>query len=259
MNTVAIIIPTYKNRLNNDEFFSLHRCQKVLNNYPIIFVAPNGLQADYMQNYYTIYFQERYFQNLKGYNSLMLSDEFYKTFDNYKFILIYQLDAFVFKDELEYWCNQDLDYIGAAWVFKNSFIIDEYIKNFKAKNYLKKLAGKQNYNQDLKLGLLTHKKVGNGGFSLRKVSKFVQITEIYKDWIAKIIQNNIPEDVFWGILLNLYQPNLIKVGCYRQAIKFAFEMHPSYAYKLNHYKLPFGCHDFIDWEPNFWKEIMSYI
>jgi hypothetical protein len=46
----------------------------------------------------------------------MLSIDFYKRFRDYKFILIYQLDAYVFRDELEYWCEQDYDFIGAPLI-----------------------------------------------------------------------------------------------------------------------------------------------
>ena len=36
-------------------------------------------------------------------------------------MLIYQLDAFVFQDDLAYWCQQNYDYIGAPWLRDRDF------------------------------------------------------------------------------------------------------------------------------------------
>ena len=42
-----------------------------------------------------------------------------------------------------------------------------------------------------------------------------------------------------------------------QAIKFSFEVMPSYLYKLNNNVLPFGCHAFEKYESDFWKIIFN--
>ena len=57
--------------------------------------------------------------DLKVIINLMLSPFFYESFLDFKYVLIHQLDVFIFKDELNYWCNQNYDYIGAPW-FKDS-------------------------------------------------------------------------------------------------------------------------------------------
>lgn len=90
------------------------------------------------------YFNEQYFDSVKSYNELMLSVDFYRSFREYQYMLIYQLDAFVFEDQLEYWCNKGYDYIGAPWIKAN--------KKF-------------------------HPTCGNGGFSLRKIDSFIQLLE----------------------------------------------------------------------------------
>lgn len=43
----------------------------------------------------------------------MLSAEFYDRFAAYEYVLIYQLDAFVFADRLAEFCQMGYDYIGA--------------------------------------------------------------------------------------------------------------------------------------------------
>lgn len=253
----VIVIPVYKNELNENERFSLERCKKILYQYPIVFVAPETSNFNYTQNYEIIKFPDHYFHDIVGYNSLMLSSEFYQKFQMYDYMLLYQLDAFVFSDQLLYWCNQDLDYIGAAWVgqkrgFRSGI---KYAKQ--VKEYINSLKNQQNYDKNLRLDFLAFKNVGNGGFSLRKIATFLSLTQKYKDWTIKIIENNIPEDTFWGVLVNLYQPKTLKIASYKQGIKFAFEMNPSRTYKLNWWRLPFGCHDFEDWEPEFWQNIFK--
>lgn len=88
--------------------------QKVLQHYPIIFVAPDSLHADYFTSEDQIErFDDAYFKSPKTYNKLLINPLFYERFVAYEFMLIHQLDAYVFKDELEKWCNKGYDYIGA--------------------------------------------------------------------------------------------------------------------------------------------------
>ena len=255
-NKAIVVIPVYKLWLSESEIISLNRCYKILSNYDIVFVAPLSLTAEYLENKTTFRFDDFYFQNIKGYNTLMLSSLFYEAFSKYEYMLVYQLDAFVFSDKLLYWCNKNLDYIGASWVAKKRGFRNGIRQNISVQKYLKTLKNKQNFECDLQLDLLSFKRVGNGGFSLRKIDAFIKITKKYSHWIQKIIENEIPEDTFWGVLLNLYQANLITVGTYRQGISFAFEMNPARAYRLNWNCLPFGCHDFEDWDKQFWKRFI---
>ena len=71
----------------------------------------------YEKNFYLVAlaFNDTYFESIYGYNQLMLNVEFYEAFSK-KYILIYQTDAFIFKDDLNYWCEKDYDYIGAPWI-----------------------------------------------------------------------------------------------------------------------------------------------
>ena len=68
--------------------------------------------------------------------------DFYNGFRKYKFMLVHQLDAYVFKDDLLYWTKQGYDYIGAPW-----------------------FEGMDNAGTNASL----LPEIGNGGFSLRKI------------------------------------------------------------------------------------------
>jgi len=257
----CVVIPIYKKELNKYEILSLNQCCNILKKHLIIFVTHKDLDCKLYNNicqnhnisYKYEYFSKKYFKNIYGYNALMLSKSFYKRFLDYLYILIYQLDAFVFRDELEYWCNKGYDYIGAPWLEINK---SEPIVNF-----------------------VNQVTIGNGGFSLRNTKKSIDklkwnlkllpFSYLFKSFyidislksskyflyyfprfilyfILKIlrlvfIKNdffNKNEDVVWTEIFNK-KGNLPSV---QEALKFSFELYPEYLYKLNNENLPFGCH-----------------
>lgn len=269
MDLVTVVIPVYKEELTDLERISLEQCCKILGKYRITLVCPEYLSIvqyvkyfeKYDVSYSCIYFNEKYFRGIEGYNELLLSIDFYSTFKNFEYILIYQLDALVFKDELEYWCSKGYDYIGAPW-FKRLW-------RFK---YSKKIRA-----------------IGNGGFSLRNVEScinvlnhkgaFKPIRYIFsfhnsvllklkkmplKKWKYLKIENTVnfftfinrkTEDQFWSLDT---QNSFVKfsVAPIDEGIKFAFEYNPSYLYQLNNYTLPFGCHAWHRYEPHFWQKFI---
>ena len=117
----AVVIPIYKPRYADLDWYekiSLERCIKVLGHHPIIFIAPDDREFDYLPteiDYSIERFEQNYFSGRNGYNILMLNPNFYNRFRDYEYILICQLDAFVFSDRLEEFCRLGYDYIGAPW------------------------------------------------------------------------------------------------------------------------------------------------
>ncbi|WAC01876.1 DUF5672 family protein [Lacinutrix neustonica] len=137
-------------------------------------------------------FPKHYFETVYGYNSLMLSDAFYERFLNFKYLLIYQLDAFVFKNELLQWCEKDYDYIGAPWIASPDTLLKKMLSIFNSK--------RKRERQKIFF------KVGNGGFSLRNIAKCYQIAQEMKSEIATNLKREkndfyIMEDVFWSIIV----------------------------------------------------------
>src|SRR4051812_45639342 len=119
-NMAAIIVPFHKDTITVYEAIALEQCFKLLSAHPIIAVKPKHLILPDTVTAYpftdTISFEDDFFKNVAGYNKLVVSPVFYKAFLGYEFILIYQLDAFVFEDKLSWWCTQGFDYIGAPWL-----------------------------------------------------------------------------------------------------------------------------------------------
>lgn len=268
----VIIIPIYKKfeDLSMTEKTSFIRVCEILSLWDIVIVSYRDLMLDsyigeakkYNVNISIEYFKKEYFSSIIGYNDLMLSVHFYKRFKSYRYMLIYQLDAYVFRDELDQWIEKGYDYVGAPWFY-----------NFKSNEEGEKLWA-----------------VGNGGLSLRKISYFIKLLSykgplfIYVDishgfyafvksiikflgfhntlfWWKKFKRLRLNEDSF--LMIDLKNICNIKslfpnTPLPEDAIGFSFEKSPSYLFGLNGNQLPFGCHAWEKYEyDEFWSKYIK--
>lgn len=260
LSRAAVIVPIYKNSFTESEWFSFQNTLTALAGHDVYIVGPKCLH-----NYFTMLndesrlrfgvelFSDVYFKNIDGYNRLLMTMDFYRRFSGYEYILIVQTDALVISDRLNEWCSLGYSYIGAPWFM--GFDLPEVPISF--------------------LG------VGNGGFSLRKVSDFIRVLSIpryipYRNAIKPLglslsqkfiwflrhkitysfghysLHPEINEDVFWGVLVPS-RCSLFYVPKPEDAISFAFEVLPDYLFELNGHHLPFGCHAWEKYNLDFWR------
>lgn len=247
---VAVTIPIYKRYPDENELISLKQCFAVLHSHPIVFFAPMSLDITFYEDFCksrSVFkverFNDDYFKGIDGYNALMLSKHFYRAFNNYKYILIYQLDAFVFKDELEMWCKKGYDYIGAPYIFVDydTYPIKVLTKFRKALKYM----------QSIFPGSYQYKRVGNGGFSLRKISKCLFLLNFKK--LQPRLWTILMEDNFFSYWGNLMF-TLFRLPEETEAAKFSIELDPQKTFDLIGKQLPFGCHAYLRYEPQFWSK-----
>lgn len=244
---VVVVIPIYLPTLSATEEVALKQCLKVLSRYDIVIVKPQGLDIANIASVYNLScvvdFPDRCFSSLRAYNKLVLTESFYDSFKEYSYMLIYQLDAYVFKDELLFWINQGYDYIGAPWI---PWKTEKYLsaqKRFSLsvrRNFWKIVDRRKMY-----LEKYHYYQVGNGGLTLRRIDKMIRITRDYKEIIDSKLADDkpfLPEDLF------LFAD---KIGCqlkrpsYRIAMRFSMELNPEWTYKRNKCQLPFGCHNWM--------------
>jgi len=251
-NTCVIVIPIYKefDKLEVTEKQAINRAFEIFTNRTICFVGPFKLDiSPYMAeasrfsiHLKTQQFTDFYFKDIRGYNALLLSLEFYNAFLEYKYILIYQPDCWVFRDELDLWCSKGYDYIGAPWT--DDINLERVINNrkkplFKLSIFIQKA-----------LGLKKDWRVGNGGLALHNVKASIKVLQLFKNKVQKFSAN---EDLFWGIYMPLLYP-FFKVPDEQDAIAFAFEKDPEKYFQLNKQQLPFGCHAWQKYNYEFWKQ-----
>jgi hypothetical protein len=257
----AVAIPVYKPVLSAAERVSVERTVQTLRGRDLFLVGPQHL-APWMHQQCLRHapalqckvYDDRYFAGIAGYNALMRSKVFYRSFAAFSHVLIAQTDALVLSDQLDHWCARDISYVGAPWFAGGS----EPVRP------------------------LEFVGVGNGGFSLRRVDDFLRVlstlrrvpnfvksrsggrTAVARAWrrlkhewyYAYSIGPLVPtsnEDVFWGVLVPAAFP-FFRVPSPEQALEFAFEVAPREMYALNGFRLPFGCHAWERCDRAFWIE-----
>lgn len=248
---VAIVIPIYKSTLDQMNEVSLAQCFRILGKRKISFLTHRGIN---LSSYYQIadevlsispevvYVEEHHLSSISSYNKLLLSSGFYKMFLDYDYILIYQDDCYVFEDCLDFWLNQDIDYVGAPWV-------------------------KIDQNK-----LINFRGVGNGGLSLRRTKIFYDIFSSYiyvnrlsqiwdeyrkmnwRGWLGHffgliygISLGSLSHEMFNSFrgnedeYIGLYLKDSLKIPTSETALLFAFECEPEQLFHLAG-KMPFGIH-----------------
>jgi hypothetical protein len=261
-HVVGIIVPIYKDKLSPEEIISLRHLTRFLGSYDKYLISPQSLRTDY-QDFRIKQFEDHFFTGIDAYNELLLSRQFYEAFIDYRYVLIYQLDCLVFSDQLIEWCKTNLDYIGAPW--------------FKSK-------------ADPSKGF---SRVGNGGFSLRKVESFLKVIDsrryleepvpcwrdVFSPPLDDLQSLPIPQrflkklrvlrDVRRGVRWYTSQYTLnedhfwsdraklfysdFRIAPVDVALRFSFERFPKYCFEQNDHRLPFGCHAWAKWDREFWE------
>lgn len=264
MSIACVVIPVYKKPSQRSELLAIRHIDAYLSEWPRVIVHPESYIPAMRADYY-LPFHNKYFQNVQAYSSLMLSEKFYRSFDAYEYILIYQLDCLVFSDSLLRWCNAGYDYIGAPVLYDK---------------------------RDQKSAAF----VGNGGLSLRRVSAFMRVltSERYvktrKMYISDFLSASIPdsmhlpllkrlrtrarilrevrvgsakyaskytlnEDLFWSHRARLFDQQF-RIAPLSLAAQFSWENAPRMWAQKTGLEIPFGCHAWEKWDQDYWEPFL---
>jgi hypothetical protein len=271
---VAVVTPVVRFPLSAEEEISLRHLREHLGGFDRYIVGQQSLPKEF-SDFALRPFPSRYFRSRFGYNHLLMTEQFYRAFSDYEYILIYQLDCLVFASNLEEWCRRDWDYVGAPWL-KNS--------------------------EDPSQGFLG---VGNGGLSLRRVpstlavltskqllinpkvggritgrrsellykhldsapqlKRMIEATKTFLHrhgyhnnvrWLVRqFAQSNFHEDFFWAF----EAPKIVtsfRIPAPEEALDFSFEQAPRYCFEVNSGRLPFGCHAWPKHDREFWEPFL---
>lgn len=120
----VVVIPIYRLYLSEYEWRSLSSITSVLFRHSISILVPRAIVADLLDvlasrlNLGVLKLQchvvdDHWLDSVASYNHLMLTPWFYNYYQDFSHLLIAQLDSYVFRDELAYWCALPYAYIGA--------------------------------------------------------------------------------------------------------------------------------------------------
>jgi len=271
----VIVVPVYKpaDELCETDRLGLISAFHHFAEYPVVFAGPKrvgekaylDMASAYAVDAKFIAFDDAYFLGKDAYSRLLVSSHFYDCFRDYKFMLICQTDVFVFHNSLKEWMARGFTYIGAPWVVRNE------------------------------LGEVMLTGAGNGGFSLRKISDFIRLTnkinhlqKLFSFWQSNKMTRKIPFGMFLRICaaplwldckINKYTFYLAgnrlqhedKYWCewvakvfteFKNApswlsSRFAIEEEPSHFMQELAGDMPMGCHAWAIIDPVFWKRYIK--
>lgn len=256
MASAAVVLIVYSPTPSPAEAASFAQALRVLGGHPLRLVCPESLPLGVYQtlcdeagvHVLVERFADAFFTSVDSYNSLMLSLEFYDRFLEFEYILLYQLDAWVFTDELAAWCARGYNYVGAPW-FNDAGVMLPY--------------------------------AGNGGFCLRSPKAcrnllsgpvierwnysffFQQCPTLYESYrhfrdmahFRRVPRHYVQHYIYYEDMLFARFLQLTTHGGTappQQAMYFSFECFPEKLYAQTG-QLPFGCHAFARYNPQFWK------
>ncbi|ALL08511.1 hypothetical protein AQ505_25385 [Pedobacter sp. PACM 27299] len=249
----VVVIPAYR-KLQPIELRFLENGLLRTAGFEQVIVAPDDLIIDHsfgkLCELRVERFPNHFFKDIAGYNRLMISIDFYSRFTDFKYLLTLQSDVYLFKNELDYWCDQAYDYIGAPW-YKAAVLKKRSLRAWVFRNIRQPLLTRKREG-----GWLANK-VGNGGLSLRNISSAIHTLKLCDAELFKTYWNpsshHYNEDIFWSIEAPKINREF-RIPIWNQALKFAVEFEPQNAIKKLEGELPFGCHSPILMDPDFWKK-----
>jgi Protein of unknown function (DUF5672) len=230
-----VLVPIYKPRPDAFEVHSMDVSFAALAGRRIAFIGPAALDLDfYAERYPGVDFighEASHFASIPGYNRLLLQPAFYEQHAQHEFMLILQTDAIVLRDELDHWCAQPFDYVGAPWPDPVELFVN--LDRFRGMH-----------------GRRVRAAVGNGGLSLRRSSKCARLLREFPEATEYFARSGSSEDLYFSLLGQLSAdfvlPNEVT------ASRFAMELKPSYYYEINGRHAPMGGHAWWKYEPLFW-------
>ncbi len=229
-------VPVYKAIPSQTEALSLMQL-KALQVQNVTLVCPSGLNLSaYLKLWPELkveYFDPKHFLSVQTYNDLVISPDFYTPFaQDYEYLLIYQLDAFLLSNSIEAFCDLAYDYYGAPWITgfpQYHFLFNRWPIRLNSRRF----------------------HVGNGGLSLRKIASSLDLLKRTAGHVSKTF---FMEDAFfgyWGSLDPDFHacPPLV-------AAKFSLEMEPEYWIEKTG-RLPMGFHGFEIWHKDFYNSLLK--
>lgn len=231
MKKSAIIIPVYYENPTRLDMFSLNSLNNNLTDFKdfdVCLVHPEGLGCAQWKRHIdhdviSRPFSEENFYSTLSYSKMLETYEFWNTFSEYEYALIFQTDGYCVGGSLKEWTDRGYDYIGGPII-----ATDARWFNVPA--------------------------VGNGGVSLRKVSTMIEVTdpdgEFMKESSEDIKRHDETNGQMYSTYEDLYFAQLVPMlweftkPQFEEAANFCFDMNPEFVYEMVGQKLPLFVHAF---------------
>ncbi|MCP5549107.1 MAG: hypothetical protein H7A50_17225 [Akkermansiaceae bacterium] len=263
---VAILIPmSSRPGLTEEEEVSMRQLLHHLGSYDKFLLAPKGMKYD-LEGFEVRGYPHRFFGSGAAHGRLLGTRGFYRGFLDYDYVFFYHLDSLAFGDELADWCDKGIDYIGPPWircedspwvkeprVGNGGFTLLRVDSALKAltNRYLEKPAY---FWYDLYTSNAPRWMIGLTQRLSKAFPGVKLLRRLCEEWdeLDQPHRHNRNNDIFWSDMARRFYPDF-KVASLEEGLRFAFEVSPKTCYEMNGGKLPFGCHAWAKYDPEFWK------
>ena len=217
ITSCAVVVPIYR-KPTASESLALAVADLVFKDLSCYICMPESLEF-FHPPFETIKLPDRCFSTAKTYGALMVDLDFYRLFQGFDYMLVYQLDCLVFSNRLHEFLALGCDWVAPLILGRSD--------GFWPSNDI----------------------VGVGGFSLRKISSFSSVLALIQrpgfeaevSVLSDRIERNGAEDMFWSLAAPSIDPSFT-VANPDIALSFGFEGDPRKSYLRSNYQKPFGCH-----------------
>ncbi len=256
----VVIVPTHLARPTPVEIVSLRQCGKILGQRDIVIVAPSSLDLgayrEFLPGASEMRVEPHWMSSIQAYNRMMISPVIVSQLEGYTHMLLHEPDAIVFRDELDYWCRQTQDYIGAVWfegfadATPDAPVIGVGNSGFSLHRLdaLRRLVTSRQrwypYRQaakDLVRGLQ-----GNGNRMRLGLKALGQAGQLRGAW--QLYEGHC--DAFWSNLVPQLDAEF-KIARVEDAVRFSWEVRPARCLQMTGGKLPFGIHAWAKYDLEF--------
>ena len=243
----------------------LNACYNKLKDYACFLVYPENMDiSKYLDVHKSLIpkpVNPSWLSSIEKYNKMKLSIDFYNMFNQYNYMLTYELDAYIFDSNL---CTQEFikyDFIGAPYFvgYLNalpdaSFIIGGNsgfsIRNIQSCIHVLRSMSKYFYSWLIYKYIFSKSKILRAITNRLTWRKYDAI--IYGRFSFFFTDEYVNEDIIWSRIIPEFFPGF-KIANTETAIKFSFEANPDRLYQLNNNQLPIGCHAWPKFK-SFWKD-----
>jgi hypothetical protein len=246
---VVVVIPTHKHILDDADEVSIKQCVRILRDHPKILAHPMQVDGAALASRYGLdgaeAFPDSSFSSYTNYNRTIRSMQFYERFLRYDYILLHELDAFVFSDQLLEWCTLGYDYVGAPLG-----AVRRSAETYVADGYLPWWC---HYERARSCAKVERRQLLNGGFALRKTRTLYWISRIWRKKVGLWGKN---DDLFWSLAAPGFWPWL-RLPTAAVAARFALMVDVQDWLDKADGELPFGCHGWPRYETDVWRPYLA--
>ena len=260
--SVAVVLTlSHRTEYTPDEELAFRHARRYLGRYDKYVLVPESHQATY-PGFLTRRFPDRFFGSPRAHGKLLLSEQFYRAFLPYEFVLVHHLDALVFADRLDEWCGAGYDYIGAPWLISpdTPHITEQKVGNGglslrRVRSFLRVLRSRQYFVHPDEYWARYAARTGRIVRTLNLPRKYLKRLVAFNDihWhIRWALRGDVHEDRFWAEYATHYDAGF-RIAPLDVAMRFAFEAEPGKCFERIGRQMPFGAHRWQKFDRAFYE------